>query len=103
MDSGGASGGGDCHGSAGRDRQERLVSRTRCLSGRATQMAEQCDHGTGRAGRAQSQPTGHPARQETDQGTRTRVVAQGPGTRRNRSSAGALEKVAAIFNKGEDE
>jgi putative transposase len=49
---------------------------------------------------AQSQPASHPARQETHQGTRTRVVTQGPGTRRNRSPAGALKKSRGDLQQG---
>ena len=94
---------GDHHGGDERGGQERLVSRARGVPGRVGQVARELHHRIGRSrGRARQSP-GHACRPPAHQGTRARPAAQGPGAGRDGSAAGAVKKVSAIFNTGEDE
>jgi hypothetical protein len=103
MDCGGATRGGDRHGGAGRGRQERVVSRTRRLSGRTGLKWRPVPPRQAEPEELRASP------QATRQDKKRIKELERELLRKDRALAetAALlvlsKKVAAIFNKGEDE
>src|ERR1035438_1273438 len=80
--------------------QERLVPRTRRISGRARQVAWQLHQRAGRSRGRSGQPAGHAGRPQAHQGTRARLAAQGSGAGRDGGPVGAVKKTRGDLPQG---
>ena len=86
-----------------RGRQERLVPRARRVSGRAGQVARQLHHRAGRARGSARQPAGHAADRKRIKELERELLRKDRALAETAALLVLSKKVAAIFNKGEDE